>query len=59
METKEQIEANIEVLDKLDTYQIIADEKELRWFFDHVIRKPEVYESYAFCLSHRSKKLTK
>ena len=41
METKEQIEANIEVLDKLDTYQIIADEKELRWFFDHVIRKPE------------------
>ena len=59
METKEQIEANIEVLDKLDTYQIIADEKELRWFFDHVIRKPEIYESYAFCLSHRSKKLTK
>ena len=32
METKEQIEANIEVLDKLDTYQIIADEKEIQEF---------------------------
>lgn len=59
MVTKEQIETNIEVLDKLDTYQIVADEAELRWFFDHVIKKPEINESYAFCLSHRSKKLTK
>lgn len=59
METKEQIEINVEVLDKLDTYQIIADEKELRWFYDHVIQKPGYDEAYAFCLAHRSKKLTK
>ena len=58
MESKEQIETNIEVLDKLDTYQIIADEAELRWFYDHVIQKPGYDEAYAFCLAHRSKKLT-
>ena len=45
METKEQIEANIEVLDKLDTYQIIADEKEIQEFMKkpilRVCEKPE------------------
>lgn len=43
--------------DKL--YQMIADENELRWFFDHVIQKPNIYESYSMVWVSRRKKLTK
>jgi len=42
-----------------DCYQMIADEKELRWFFDHVIQKPQVNESYSAVFVSRHKKLTK
>ena len=40
-------------------YQMIADEDELKWFFDHVIQKPEVNESYSAVFVSRHKKLTK
>lgn len=39
-------------------YQMIADEKELKWFFDHVIQKPAVNESYSAVFVSRHKKLT-
>ena len=42
-----------------DSYQMIADEKELKWFFDHVIQKPQVNESYSAVFVSRHKKLTK
>ena len=42
-----------------DCYQMIADEKELKWFFDHVIQKPQVNESYSAVFVSRHKKLTK
>ena len=38
-------------------YKFVADENELKWFFDHVIEKPELDESYMLCLSARNKKL--
>ena len=40
-------------------YQMIADEKELKWFFDHVIQRPQVNESYSAVFVSRHKKLTK
>lgn len=40
-------------------YKLVADENELRWFFDHVISKPNYDEAYAFCMASRHKKLTK
>ena len=39
-------------------YQMIADENELRWFFDHVIQRPQVNESYSAVFVSRHKKLT-
>lgn len=42
----------------LPMYQMIADEKELKWFFDHVIQKPQVNESYSAVFVSRHKKLT-
>jgi hypothetical protein len=39
-------------------YHIVEDENEMKWFFDHIISKPEPWESYMICLSARSKKLT-
>lgn len=39
-------------------YQIVADEVEMKWFFDHVISTPQIGETYIVCLSARSKKLT-
>ena len=39
-------------------YQMIADEKELKWFFDHVIQRPAVNESYSAVFVSRHKKLT-
>lgn len=40
-------------------YQMIADTKELRWFFEHVLEKPQVNESYSAVFVSRHKKLTK
>lgn len=40
-------------------YQMISDENELRWFFEHVIQKPNIYESYSMVWVSRRKKLTK
>ena len=42
----------------LPFYQMIADEKELKWFFEHVIQKPQVNESYSAVFVSRHKKLT-
>ncbi len=39
-------------------YQMIADEDELHWFFDHVIQRPQVNESYSAVFVSRHKKLT-
>ena len=39
-------------------YQMIADEDELHWFFDHVIMRPQVNESYSAVFVSRHKKLT-
>ena len=40
-------------------YQMVADVNELKWFFDHVIQKPQVNESYTAVFVSRHKKLTK
>ena len=40
-------------------YQMISDIDELKWFFDHVIQKPAVNESYTAVFVSRHKKLTK
>ena len=42
----------------LDRFEVIADEDELKWFFEHVIQKPQVNESYAAVFVARFKKLT-
>ena len=39
-------------------YQMIADLDELKWFFDHVIQRPAVNESYSAVFVSRHKKLT-
>lgn len=48
----------VEELDALEHYKIIADEKELRWFYDHCVHSLKRNEAYAFCLASRHKKLT-
>lgn len=48
----------VEELDALEHYKIIADEKELRWFYDHCVHPLKRNEAYAFCLASRHKKLT-
>lgn len=40
-------------------YNMIASVEELKWFFDHVIQKPQVNESYSAVFVSRHKKLTK
>lgn len=42
----------------IDCYNVISDENELRWFYDHVIHKPAVNESYSAVFVCRHKKLT-
>lgn len=42
-----------------EVYSVVADEAELKWFFDHVIVKPNVIESYSMVFVCRHKKLTK
>ena len=43
----------------LDCYNCIASVDELKWFFDHVIQRPQVNESYSAVFVSRHKKLTK
>jgi len=42
-----------------EVYDVIASVEELKWFFDHVIQKPQVNESYTAVFVSRHKKLTK
>ena len=51
----------IEIDDLLSSsmYQMIADENELKWFFEHVVQKPQVNESYSAVFVSRHKKLNK
>lgn len=39
-------------------FNMIADEQEIRWFFDHAIFNPTPWEAYALILVHRRKKLS-
>lgn len=41
-----------------DVYEVVADVNELKWFFEHVIQKPQVNESYTAVFVCRHKKLT-
>ena len=56
METKKY--HTLSELDAMEHYKIIADEEELRWFYDHCVFSLKQNEAYAFCLSSRFKKLT-
>ena len=38
-------------------YNMVLDEDELHWFFDHIIQKPLEYETYMILLACRGKKL--
>lgn len=40
-----------------DYYKIVADEAELKWFFEHILEPPLNHETYMICLSARNKKL--
>lgn len=42
-----------------EVYDVVADVNELKWFFDHVIQRPAVNESYSAVFVSRHKKLTK
>ena len=42
-----------------EVYDIVSDIAELKWFFDHVIQKPQINESYTAVFVSRHKKLTK
>ena len=42
-----------------EVYDVVADVNELKWFFDHVIQKPQINESYTAVFVSRHKKLTK
>lgn len=57
IETLKSMSSNLRVV--WDSYQMIADVDELKWFFDHVIQKPQVNESYTAVFVSRHKKLTK
>ena len=42
-----------------EVYDVVADVNELKWFFNHVIQKPQINESYTAVFVSRHKKLTK
>ena len=42
-----------------EVYDIVSDTAELKWFFDHVIQKPQINEAYTAVFVSRHKKLTK
>ena len=53
------LENRLEYLDNnLEHYKIIADEDELKWFYEHCVHPLKRNEAYAFCLASRHKKLT-
>ena len=58
MEEKPNPELKKLMREKLPMYQMIADLDELKWFFDHVIQRPQVNESYSAVFVSRHKKLT-
>lgn len=39
-------------------YNMVLNEDELHWFFDHIIEKPLAYESYMILLACREKKMS-
>lgn len=39
-------------------YQMIADEDEIKWFFENIVQKPMIHESYAAVFVARFKKLS-
>lgn len=41
----------------METYNVIADIDELKWFFDNILQKPLIHESYAAVFAARYKKL--
>lgn len=43
----------------MEVYPVIASVEELKWFFNHVIQRPAVNESYSAVFVSRHKKLTK
>ena len=43
----------------LEMINMISDVNELKWFFEHVLQKPQVNESYSAVFVSRHKKLTK
>lgn len=55
--TTTNVEPRIELIPQM--YQMIADENELKWFFEHVLMKPQVNESYSAVFVSRHKKLSK
>lgn len=46
-------------MEENEFYKLVADEKEMEWFFDHIIEPPLAHETYMICLSARGKKLDK
>lgn len=42
----------------MEFYKVIADIDELKWFYDHVLYKPQIGESLMACLSCRNKRLS-
>ena len=48
----------LEELDALEHYKLVADEEELKWFYDHAVYPLKRNEAYAFCLASRHKKLS-
>ena len=46
-------------MEENEFYKLVVDEKEMEWFFDHIIEPPLAHETYMICLSARSKKLDK
>lgn len=44
---------------ELPMYQMISSVEELKWFFEHVVNKPQVNESYSMVFVSRHKKLSK
>lgn len=41
-----------------EMYQVIADVEEIKWFFNNVLHKPMIHESYAAVFAARFKKLS-
>ena len=42
----------------MESYNVIADVEELKWFFDNILVRPQIHESYAAVFCARYKKLT-